>query len=132
MINRITLLGRLGRKPEVRTSKNNIPYAFLSVAVTSRRKVDPNTYGDKTEWFSVVTYNKTAELCAQYLDKGSQVVIEGKLTENKKLDAEGKSISSIGIIGDNVQFVGGKSDRPKIGEPVKSADDDFDASNIPF
>ncbi|MDY4713257.1 single-stranded DNA-binding protein, partial [Actinobacillus minor] len=83
-INKVIIVGRLGNDPEMRTMPNGDPVAKISLA-TSESWTDKNT-GEKkeqTEWHTVIAFRKTAEVMGQYLKKGSQVYIEGKLRTRK-------------------------------------------------
>ena len=90
MLNKVTLIGRLGQDPEVRYAANGNAVCTLSVA-TSEKWTDKNTNErkEKTEWHRVVVWGKSAEHCGQYLAKGSMVCIEGKIETRKWQDREG-------------------------------------------
>lgn len=98
--NKIIIVGRLTKDPENKTT--SIAITKFSIAVNDGK--------DKASFFNIVTFNKSAENCLKYLKKGSQVIIDGKLSQNRWQDKEGKNKSSVEIIGNNVQFIGGKSD----------------------
>jgi len=104
--NNLTIVGRLTRDPESAFTQNNNQYTKFSIANNQGNADDPNS----VNFFDVITWNKTAEVCAQYIKKGSQVVITGKLTQNRFQDKDGNNRSKVEIIGYSVQFVGGKSD----------------------
>ena len=77
-VNKAIIVGRLGQKPELRYTPSQVAVTNLSVATNDSRKTDSG-YEDTTEWHRVVVFGKTAEFCANYLDKGSVVAVEGKL-----------------------------------------------------
>lgn len=78
-LNKVMIIGRLGKDPEMRFTPNGSPVTNFTVAA-GRQWKDPNGENrDETEWFSVVVWNKLAEICNQYLTKGSRVYIEGRL-----------------------------------------------------
>ncbi len=105
MINRVTLLGNLGREPEVKYASNGNAIANLAVA-TSESWKDKQT-GEKkeqTEWHRVSVFGKLAEIAGQYLHKGSKVYIEGQIKTTKYQDKDGKDVYSTSI---NVSGFGG-------------------------
>lgn len=101
-INLVTLVGRLTRDPELSYTQANVPVCKFSIA--SNRGTNP----DDVSFFDIVAWNKTADLCGQNLRKGSQVIIEGRLKQNRYTDKEGQKRSKIEIIANNVQFIGSR------------------------
>lgn len=113
-VNRVILIGNLGQDPEVRYLPNGGAVANLSVGVSEQWK-DKSTgeRKQKTEWCRVVLFGKLAEVAGEYLRKGSQVYIEGKLTTRKWTDQAGveKYTTEIHVnIGGTMQMLGGKQD----------------------
>lgn len=106
MHNQATLIGNLGRDPELTHSKGGMPICRLSVATTHRKKVGDN-WEDHTEWHRVTAFGKTAEHCANYLRKGRQVHIIGRI-ETSTYEKDGEKRYSTGIIADRVNFLGKK------------------------
>lgn len=105
-VNKVIIIGRLGKKPELRSFDNGNKLANLSVA-TSESWTDKQT-GEKrelTEWHNVVLNNRLAEIADQYLDKGSQVYIEGKLRTEKWKDQSGYDRYTTKIIGNSLQML---------------------------
>lgn len=83
-VNKVVLLGRLGRDPETRyASDGGTPICHLAVATSRRYKDRDGNRGEETEWHNVVLFGKTAEIAQQYLQKGSEVYIEGRLRTHK-------------------------------------------------
>ena len=110
-VNKVILLGRLGRDPELRTTTSGNSVCNFSVA-TSENWNDKQT-GEKqerTEWHNIVVWGKLAEICAQYLSKGAQAYIEGKLQTTKYTDKENVERYKTEVVAQTVQFIGGKSD----------------------
>ncbi|MDD0824609.1 single-stranded DNA-binding protein [Mannheimia sp. AT1] len=110
-VNKVIILGRLGNAPEMRTMPNGEAVANISVA-TSESWTDKNT-GEKrenTEWHRIVFYRRQAEVCGQYLRKGSQVYIEGRLKTRKWQDQNGQDRYITEIQGDVMQMLGGQQD----------------------
>ena len=117
-VNKVILVGNLGRDPEVRTMQNGGKVCNLSVA-TSERWRDRNSgeMQERTEWHNVAFFGRLAEISAEYLRKGSQVYIEGKLRTRKWQDKDGNDRWSTEVIANEMQMLGG---RPGSGAPAKS------------
>jgi len=109
-VNRVILLGNLGADPELRFTTSKFPICNLRIATNERKKTPEGEWVDQTEWHSVVVLGKTAENCAQYLAKGRQVFIEGRLQTRKWQDQEGKDRYKTEVVAANVQFIGGGRD----------------------
>ncbi len=105
-VNRVIIIGNLGRDPEVRYAQSGMAICKLSVAVTERVK-DGNDWKDATEWFRVTVFGKTAENAGQYLQKGRQVYVEGRLKTDKYKDKDGVERTSVEVIANTLQFLGG-------------------------
>lgn len=106
-VNKAIIVGRLGNAPEIRTMPNGDSVANISIA-TSESWTDKNT-GEKkeqTEWHSVIAFRKLAEIMGQYLKKGSQVYIEGKLRTRKWQDQSGQDRYTTEIIADKLEMLG--------------------------
>ena len=78
-INKVTLLGHLGKDPEIRSTAGGTIVATVSLATSERRKAANGDWEDHTEWHNLVMFNRTAEVCRDYLRKGSQCIIEGRI-----------------------------------------------------
>ena len=89
MINKVILIGNLGADPEVRYTQSGTPVASLRIATTERWKGQDGQVQEQTEWHSIVAWNHLAEICGEYLAKGSRVYIEGKLQTRKWQDQNG-------------------------------------------
>lgn len=103
--NRVILLGRIGNDLELKTSAQGKPYLKLSLATHSYRGGEEKT----THWHRVMVFGQQAEICATYLKKGSQVMLEGFLEVRTYNDKEGRKTTSVSVIANRVQFVGGRS-----------------------
>jgi single-strand DNA-binding protein len=108
-VNKVILVGNLGRDPEVRHLESGVPVASFSVATTESYK-DRNTgeRKDVTEWHNVVLWRGLAEVAEKYLKKGDQVYIEGKL-RTRQWEKEGVTRYSTEVIGENMTMLGGRS-----------------------
>ncbi len=105
--NRVMLLGRLGAEPELKYTQSQLPICTMRLATNERRKGADGNWGDHTEWHTVVAFDKTAENCSKFLQKGRQVFVEGKIQTRKYQDQEGKDKYFTEIIASNVTFIGG-------------------------
>ena len=141
-INKVIIVGNLGNDPEIRTMPTGEQVANITVA-TSESWTDKNS-GEKktqTEWHRIVLYRRLAEIAGQYLHKGSQVYVEGRLKTRKWQDSNGQDRYTTEIQGDNLQMLGGRQDEPKQAKPsndkpnqlsaLAEQGDSFD-DNIPF
>jgi single-strand DNA-binding protein len=133
-VNKAILVGTLGKDPEQRYMPNGNAVCNISVA-TSEQWKDKQT-GEKqerTEWHRVSMFGKLAEIAAEYLRKGSQVYLEGKIQTRKWQDKEGKDRYSTEIVADQMQMLGGKRDeRPATSAVSSPPPDEFADSEIPF
>lgn len=110
-INKVMLLGNLGKDPEVRYTPQQMAICRFSLATGERKKDQSGQWVDHTEWHNVVSFGRTAENCAKFLKKGRQCFVEGRIRTNKWQDKEGKDRYTTEILADTVQFVGaGKGD----------------------
>ena len=111
-VNKVILLGHLGRDPEVRYSPDGAAMCNISIATTSSWK-DKNTgeRRDETEWHRVTFFGRLAEVAGQYLKKGSAVYVEGRIKTRKWQDKDtGQDRYSTDIIADQMQMLGGRDD----------------------
>ena len=119
-INKVILIGNLGRAPELRYTQNGQPVANFSLA-TSEQWTDKNSGEkvEKTEWHRIVVWGRSAEHCSQYLAKGRTVYIEGRLQTREWEDKEGQKRSTTEINAQTVQFLGGPrgQNQPDAGSP---------------
>jgi single-strand binding protein len=137
-INKVIIVGHLGNDPEMRSMPNGEAVANISVA-TSEAWTDKNT-GERrevTEWHRIVFYRKLAEICGQYLKKGAQVYIEGRLRTRKWQDQNGQDRYTTEIQGDVVQMLGTRSqsaDGANNSQPMPQQDASANAfdDSIPF
>lgn len=125
--NRVILMGRLTRAPEVRYIPSGTAVGDLSLAVSESFRNKAGETVETTCFVDVVVWSKQAELCAQYLSKGSPILVEGRLQQDKWKTKEGENRSKLLVRADRVQFLGGRSgagapqggDRPE-GAPEES------------
>lgn len=101
------LIGHLGRDPEMRYTPDGLAIANFSVAATEKVKGE-----NKTEWLKVTAFGKLGEICGQYLKKGSQVYIEGRLQSSEYTDKEGNKRFSMEVIASTINMLGSRGDAP--------------------
>ena len=138
-LNRVMILGNLGRDPELRHTPSGRAVCTLNVA-TSESWTDQQSgeRQERTEWHRVVVWGRSAENCAQYLKKGRQVFVKGKLQTRKWQDKEGQDRWSTEVHADRVQFIGsagagvGGGATPLDGEAEIGPPPASDNDDIPF
>ena len=107
-VNKVILIGNLGRDPEMRYLPRGSAVASLAIATTDKYKDKTGNMVEATEWHRVSFFDRTAEVCGQYLKKGSQVYIEGSLKTRKYTDKDGVEKYATEIRGDRMQMLGSK------------------------
>ena len=107
-VNKVILLGNLGRDPEVRFMPNGEAVCNFSIATTDTWKDKAGEKQERTEWHNIVMYRKLAEIAGEYLKKGRTVYIEGRLQTRKWQTKEGQDRYSTEVIAENMQMLGGK------------------------
>ncbi|MCA1978311.1 MAG: single-stranded DNA-binding protein, partial [Thiobacillus sp.] len=108
-VNKVILVGNLGRDPEMRYLPSGEAVANFSVATTDKYKDKSGALAEHTEWHNVSFFGRTAEVCGQYLKKGSQVYIEGSIRSRKYTDKNGVERTAYEIRGDRMQMLGGRA-----------------------
>lgn len=109
-LNRVTLIGNLGKDPEVRYMANGDAVANVTIATTDTWKDKDGQKQEKTEWHRVTFYRKLAEIVQEHLHKGSSIWLEGRLETRKWTDKAGVERYTTEIIAHDVKFLGGKKD----------------------
>ncbi|RRS03243.1 single-stranded DNA-binding protein [Aquabacterium soli] len=125
-INKVIIIGNLGRDPEVRYTPSGAAVCNVSVATTRNWK-DKNS-GDKveeTEWHRVVFYDRLAEIAGEYLKKGRSVYVEGRLKTRKWQDKDGKDTYTTEIVAENMQLLGGREGGGNYGGGNAGGDEGF-------
>ena len=141
-VNKVILVGNLGQKPEIRYTQTNTAVATLSIATSeSWKDKESGEQREKTEWHRVVFFGKLAEIAEQYLDKGSQLYIEGKLQTRKWQDKDGNDKYTTEILGNEMNMLGGRQssgdggayDRSQpASQPSSSQESQISEEDIPF
>lgn len=117
-LNRATLIGRLGQDPEVRYTQSNTAVANFSLATNERYKDRNGEFQEKTEWHRIVAWGRTAEICQEYLKKGSLVYIEGPIETREWEGKDGQKRYTTEIKALTMQMLDSRGDMPQ-GSPSK-------------
>jgi single-strand DNA-binding protein len=134
-VNKVIIVGNLGKDPEIRYTSAGKPIANITVA-TSETWKDKNTgeKREKAEWHKVTFFDKLAEIVGQYLKKGSKIYLEGKLQTRKWQDKDGQDRYTTEIVGSEMKMLSGKGDGESRSAPAPAASNagnDFD-DDVPF
>ena len=119
-LNAVTLVGHLGRKPELRYTPTKAAYALLSVATNETSLAKGQKPQERTEWHRIVTWGRTAAACAEHLDVGRQVLVRGRLRTRSWTDRQGVQRWSTEVLADRVIFLGGAAKRTS--EPAEQVE----------
>ena len=129
-VNKVILVGRLGRDPETRYTSGGQAVANFSVATDESYKDRNGERQKRTEWHKIVVWGKQAEIAQQYLKKGSLVFIEGRIQSREWQDKEGQKRTSFEIVANNFRMLGGRAEGMAAGAgagaPGGSRSEDFD------
>jgi single-strand DNA-binding protein len=116
-INKVILIGRLGSDPEVRYTPSGVAVANFSVATSEEWKdKDSGEKKERTEWHRIVAWRRLGEICGEYLSKGRQVYVEGRLQTRSWDDRDGNKKYTTEIVASDIQFLGSR-DMPDGGKP---------------
>lgn len=138
--NRVTLVGNLGRDPEMRYLPNGDPVTEFSVATTDRWRTRDGQQQEQTTWFRVNAFGKLAETCNSFLHKGSYVFVEGTLSQRDWTDRDGKTRSSLEVRARDMRMLDRRGDTGELGaeaagggpNPSAPVADDSNMDDIPF
>ncbi len=126
-VNQITIVGNVGSPPELIYGQNNIPYCRFSVAVNEQWKTDGEKRS-KVTWFPVIAFNGVSEACANYLDRGRLVAIQGRVHAREYEDRSGVRHEVMQVVAEKVTFLGAakptdaEEHRPSPGKPRGEAE----------
>ena len=141
-VNKVILLGNLGRDPELRFLPNGDAVCNFSIATTDSWKDKAGEKQEKTEWHNIVMYRKLAEIAGEYLKKGRPVYLEGRLQTRKWQTKDGQDRYTTEIVADNMQMLGGRdagtqstsknefNQEPKKNDSTSKTDDSSAASSF--
>lgn len=133
MLNKVQIIGRLGRDVELRQTPSGQSVASFTVATDESYTSRDGNKVEQTEWHRINVFGKQAELCGKFIGRGSLVYLEGKLRTRKWTDQSGQERSSTEINADRVQFLDRKQEQPQRQAQAQSPakqDDDWD--QVPF
>jgi single-strand binding protein len=119
-VNKCLFIGNLTADPEIRTMPNGEQVANFTIALNERYKAKDGNIVENVEYVRIVLYRRLAEIAGQYLHKGSQVYIEGRLKTRKWQDSNGQDRYTTEIQGDNLQMLGGRQDDLKQAKQSKA------------
>ena len=119
-VNKCLFIGNLTVDPEIRTMPNGEQVANFSIALNERYKAKDGNVVENVEYVRIVLYRRLAEIAGQYLHKGSQVYVEGRLKTRKWQDSNGQDRYTTEIQGDNLQMLGSRQDEPKQAKASKA------------
>lgn len=135
MYQKTLVIGHLGRDPEMRYTPSGVPVTSFSLATTRKWTNQNGEAQEKTTWFRVTCWRKTAELAAQYLKKGRLVLVEGDIDASAYADREGNPRASLELTATNLKFLGGsREDGGGAGPAGGAGGEDFPAheDDLPF
>lgn len=122
-VNKVILVGNLGKDPKSITTQNDTPMATFSLATHDKVKKD-GQWEKSTEWHHVVVFGNTATNCLSFLSKGRQVYVEGRLQTRVYTNDSGQEVKTTEVKADKVEFLGSRESTPQR--------DDSDSSVVPF
>jgi len=115
-LNKVLLLGNLGRDPEVRYTSSGKAVATFTLATSQRWKDQDGNDQERTEWHRIVAWGRLGEVCGEYLSKGRQVFIEGRIQSRDWEDQEGNRRTTVEIIANDMIMLGGGGGQPQASE----------------
>ena len=139
MLNKVMIIGNLGADPEMRYTANGSAVTEFRVAVNRNYTTNEGERREETEWFRIVTWNRLAETCSQYLSKGRQVYVEGRLRTRSWEGQDGVTRYTTEVIAQEVRFLGNRRDAEGggfAGAPAVAvgadAEGDIEPDDLPF
>ena len=136
-LNKVMIIGNLGADPEMRYTANGNAVTSFNVATNESFSTRDGQRQERTEWFSIVTWNRLAETCAQYLTKGRSVYVEGRLQTRSWDGQDGQKHYKTEVVAETVRFLGGRGDERgtgfDAGMPVGAdGGGDIEPDDLPF
>jgi single-strand DNA-binding protein len=152
-VNKVILVGRLGKDPELKYTTGGVPVATFSLATDESFKDKTGEKQNRTEWHRIKAWNKLAEICGEYLSKGKLVYIEGSIRSHEYQDQSGNKRTAYEIIANQMQMLGSKADSERMptegmdrpapdrrsppapspsAEPIAPAEPEISDDDIPF
>ncbi|MBI5561340.1 MAG: single-stranded DNA-binding protein [Deltaproteobacteria bacterium] len=135
-VNKVILIGHLGKDPEIRYTPSGMAVANFSMATTENWKDKEGGKQEKTEWHRIVAFGKLAEICGEYLSKGKQVYVEGRIQTRAWDDKDGNKKYTTEIVANQMQMLGSKGGAGGAGapssEPAAGEGPPPDMEDVPF
>ncbi|NMC75615.1 MAG: single-stranded DNA-binding protein [Geobacteraceae bacterium] len=122
-LNKVMLIGNLGRDPEVRYTTSGTAVASFSLATTEKFKNKAGEWEERTEWHTITMWGRLAEIAGEYLSKGKNVYIEGRLQTRKWQDRDGRDRYTTEVVADKMQMLGGRGESGGRQAPGKAAEE---------
>mgnify|MGYP001121490377 CR=1 FL=1 len=124
-LNKVMIIGRLGRDPEMRYTPSGRPVTTFTVATSRTWNTSDGERRVETEWFNIVAWGNLAEICKQYLNKGHQVYIEGRLQSRNWDDPEGNKHTSVEIVANEMIMLSERREAEASAESEPAEDDEY-------
>lgn len=121
-LNKVILIGNLGRDPELRYTQGGQAVANFTLATTESITKRDGEREDRTEWHRIVAWGKLAEICGEYLSKGKQIYLEGRIQTREWEDKEGNKRWTTEIVARNMQMLGRRSEGTGAGDPGEASE----------
>jgi len=133
-INKVILIGRLGADPEIRYTNSGMSVANFSLATSTNWVNKSGEREERTDWHKIVAFGRLGEICGEYLNKGKQVYVEGRLQTRSWEDKDGNKRKTTEVVALQLQMLGAPSgDRPAGGETEGTQEEEFiQEDDIPF
>jgi len=134
MVNKVIILGRVANEVELKVTPTQLQVCNFSVATNEKWKDKAGNLNERAEFHRISCFGKTAELCAQYLKKGREVYLEGKINTKSWEDKEGHKKYMTEIIANSVQFLGGKekSGAETLADATKMVEKEMTTDEVPW
>ena len=135
-LNKVMVIGHLGRDPEMRYTPSGRPVTTFTVAVSRSWNTADGERRSETEWFNIVAWGNLAEICKQYLHKGQQIYIEGRLQTRQWEDKEGQKHKNVEVVANEMMMLGDRRDNSKKSDEADQEEDQSepmaDEDEFPF
>jgi single-strand DNA-binding protein len=135
-LNKVMVIGHLGKDPEMRYTPSGRPVTTFTVAVSRSWNTADGERRTETEWFNIVAWGNLAEICKQYLYKGQQVYIEGRLQTRRWEDKEGQKHTSVEVVANEMMMLGDRRDNSNQAQESEQGEDQSepiaDEDEFPF
>lgn len=131
-LNKVMLIGNLGRDPEMRYTPSGRPVTTFSVATSRSWKTNDGEKRSETEWFNIVAWGNLAEICNKYLKKGSKVYVEGRLQTRRWDDDDGQKHSSVEVVANEMIMLNARNKDDEHSQIPESENDSQEEDEFPF